>query len=140
LGTSADGKAFKRGEGNSYYFESRGQNPAAYVPFPFKPDPHEALHLDTLVECAAIAEEREGETGPGWLSREIERVYEQIHGAALADPFKPFTNGQFEQAVSDLRTFARYRAASVLRQVSDVRPPPAESKRPINGRRQPRSR
>jgi spore coat protein CotH len=243
-------------EGNSYYFEHRGQNPAAYVPFPFKPDTHEAApepqfierliwtinetpddqfreavaqyldlaalvrhvavemfladfdgftgeygannfylyrfagstrftlipwdkshafshvdysifhnltdipvelrnrvmaraltypdlyarYLDALVECAAIAEEREGETGPGWLSREIERVYKQIHEAALADSFKPFTNEQFEQAVSDLRTFARYRAASVLRQVSDVRPPPAESKRPVNGRRQPRSR
>jgi spore coat protein CotH len=246
-------------EGNSYYFEYRGQNPAVYVPFPFKPDTHETSpepqfierliwtinetpddlfreaittfldlgvlvrhvavemfmadfdgfageygannfylyrfagssrftlipwdkshafshvdygifhnltdvplesrnrlmaraltypdlydrYLDALLECAAIAEERQGETGPGWLSREIDRVHEQIREAALADSFKPFTNEQFEQAVSDLRTFARYRAASVLRQVNDVRPPPpppTESRRPVNGRRQPRGR
>ena len=60
------------------------------------PDLYE-LYLDTLLECARSASEpAPGSTGgPGWLEREIQREYEQIRDAALADPVKPFSNDDF---------------------------------------------
>jgi spore coat protein CotH len=95
------------------------------------------LYLDTLLECAAVVEDRhDTDTGLNWLEREVERVYAQIREAALADPVKPFTNDQFEEAVEGLRMFASHRAGSVMRQVNEVRPSePQESNRPVNGRR-----
>lgn len=86
------------------------------------PDLYEA-YLDALLECARSAgEPAEGASGgPGWLEREVEREYGQIHAAAIADPFKPFTNDEFERAISDLRTFASHRVDAVTRQVGGSR-------------------
>ena len=78
-------------------------------------------YLDLLVATARSASEAEGGGGPGWLEREIEREYQQIHADALADPVKPFTNDQFEQAVEALRAFARQRPASIMLQVDQAR-------------------
>jgi hypothetical protein len=55
------------------------------------------------------------------MQREIQRQYELIRDAARADPGKPFTNEDFEQAISDLTVFARQRGDSVTRQVSAAR-------------------
>jgi spore coat protein CotH len=81
------------------------------------------LYLDTLAECVRSANELPpGSTnGPNWMQREIQRQYELIRDAARADPGKPFTNEDFEQAISDLTVFARQRGDSVTRQVSAAR-------------------
>jgi hypothetical protein len=53
----------------------------------------------------------------GWLEAEIQREYEQIREFALADPFKPHSNGDFEAAIQQLLFFARERANHVRPQV-----------------------
>jgi spore coat protein CotH len=40
---------------------------------------------------------------PRWLTPQLETAYQQIRSAALADVNKPYTNAQFEAAVSGLR-------------------------------------
>jgi hypothetical protein len=40
---------------------------------------------------------------PTWLTPRLETAYQQIRSAALADARKPFTNGQFEEAVAGVR-------------------------------------
>lgn len=79
--------------------------------------------LDALEECVRTSLEPDEEfpASGGWLEREIEREYQQIHAAALTDPVKPFTNEQFEQAVEDLRTFARERPGFVSAEIAAAR-------------------
>ena len=72
------------------------------------------LYLDTLLETAQSA-------SSGWLEAEISRAYQQIHQAAIDDPFKPFTNEQFEQDVQALIEFARARPAFVIADVQRSR-------------------
>jgi hypothetical protein len=80
------------------------------------------LYLDTLLECVKSANDPTGfADGKGWLEHEIQREYEQIRDAALADPQKPYTNGQFEQAISDLGVFSRQRGDWVTREVNGSR-------------------
>ena len=81
------------------------------------------LYLDTLLECARSAAEPPAGTinGAGWLEREVQREYEQIREAALADPVKPFTNEDFERAVEDIGVFARHRSDSVTTEVGRAR-------------------
>ena len=78
-------------------------------------------YLDLVLQAARSASETEAAGGPGWLEREIEREYQQVRADALADPVKPFTNDQFEQAIEALRVFARQRPASVTLQVDRAR-------------------
>ncbi len=40
---------------------------------------------------------------PRWLTPQLETAYQQIRAQALADPHKPFTNGEFEAAVDGMR-------------------------------------
>jgi hypothetical protein len=88
------------------------------------PDLYNA-YLDALLDCVrSAAEQSAGVTnGPGWLEREVQREYEQIRDAALADPTKPFTNDEFERAVSDLGVFARRRGDVVTAAVTAARVP-----------------
>jgi spore coat protein H len=81
-------------------------------------------YLDTLLECVASAGETlpDAPDGPGWLEREVQREYQQIRDAAIADPQKAFTNDEFEKAIADLGTFARHRGESVTQQVGAARP------------------
>ena len=83
----------------------------------------QAVYLETLKRAAEIA----GGSG-GWLEQEILNDYEQIHMAALEDPFKQCysssgsltncTNEQFEAEVAYLLRFASLRSADVLRQLN----------------------
>jgi spore coat protein CotH len=50
---------------------------------------------------------------PRWLTPQLETAYQQIRSAALADARKPFTNVQFEAAVSDVRGVIAARAGDV---------------------------
>ena len=81
------------------------------------------LFLDTLMECVRSASElAAGSTdGRGWLEREVEREYTQIRDAVLSDPEKPYTNDDFENAISDVRVFARLRGDFVTREVTAAR-------------------
>ena len=82
------------------------------------------LYLDTLVAYARSAEDPGGSTdGRGWLEREMQSEYRQIRDAALTDPLKPFTNEQFEGAISALGVFARRRGDFVRSEVGRARTP-----------------
>lgn len=72
------------------------------------------LYLDTLLATAQSA-------SSAWLEAEISRAYHQIRQAAIDDPFKPFTNEQFEQDVQVLIDFARARPAFVIADVQRSR-------------------
>jgi spore coat protein CotH len=81
------------------------------------------VYLETLRQSAEVA----GGRG-GWLEQEILNDYEQIHEAALEDPFKPCystegslancSNEQFEAEVRFLIRFARVRSLDVLQQLN----------------------
>jgi len=79
------------------------------------------LYFDTLLECAAFADQGVAADQPGWLETEVNREYDQIHVAALRDTIV-YSNDQFEQAIVDLRAFAHGRSAAVRAQVSAARP------------------
>lgn len=81
-------------------------------------------YLDHLMNVVRSASEiAEGQSqGPGWLEREVQREYEQVRDAALADSEKPYSNEEFERAVTELGAFARHRAESVSREVAESRP------------------
>jgi hypothetical protein len=55
------------------------------------------------------------------MQREVEREFDQIRDAALADPQKPFSNDDFLQAVDDLRKFAQDRPVFVKTSVANKR-------------------
>ena len=89
------------------------------------------VYLDALLKCAEIASSpasAEDFAGPGlgrrslqsesgWLEEEIVREYQQIRSAALEDPFKPYTNEQFEASIQRLLAFARARSQFVHAEV-----------------------
>ena len=77
--------------------------------------------LDTLLECAQSAAQLQPD-GRGWMQSEIDREYQQIRAAAIADQEKPFSNADFENEVNALRAFATNRSAVVSAQVVAARP------------------
>jgi hypothetical protein len=80
------------------------------------------LYLEILLEGAQSIDDRTGsQDGRGWLEREIEREYGQIRDAVLDDTFKPFSNDEFEGAISALGDFARRRGDVVRSEVARVR-------------------
>ena len=85
------------------------------------------VYFDTLLECARLTSELSAETPGdtrGWMEREIERQFNQIRDAALADTEKPYTNEQFTQAIEAMRTFARERPDFVRSEVARYRSAP----------------
>ena len=81
--------------------------------------------LDSVLEVVRSAYDVEGSAdGRGWLEREIEREYQQVRDAALADPEKTFSNDEFERSVNDLRAFARQRGDFVTSEVNALRARP----------------
>lgn len=78
------------------------------------------FYLNTLLDCVRSAQEVQS-NGQTWLQAEIEREYQQIRYAALADVEKPYSNAEFEAAVNDLRTFAQLRGDNVTAQVAQSR-------------------
>jgi spore coat protein CotH len=73
------------------------------------------IYVDTLMECAAIAQERQIDApdAGGWLEREIEGRSERIRAAIGEDPVYPFSLDQFDSDVEWLRQFARQRPVAV---------------------------
>ena len=98
------------------------------------------FYLQTLLEVADVIGPAAGAPASecfafpsaacGWLEQEILREYAQIREAALADPFKPHTNEQFEETMEFLRRFARERSALGRAYVAEIAPDiVAESRR-----------
>ena len=56
-----------------------------------------------------------------WLADEITRDYQQIRDSVIADPFKPYTNEEFDAAFAELLAFARTRPGFVTSQVRQNR-------------------
>jgi hypothetical protein len=56
-----------------------------------------------------------------WLAREIASQSQQVRGAALADPVKPYSNEEFEAAIAELATFASARTTFVAAQIQQLR-------------------
>jgi len=73
-----------------------------------------ARYFQLVIEAVGTA------SSDNWLLREITTEYQQIRDSALADPLKPYTNGEFETAVAELLSFARTRPAFVTQQVKQV--------------------
>ena len=80
-------------------------------------------YLDALLEVAksAAATDPDVPNSPAWMEGEIQREYLQIRDAALTDPQKTFTNAEFEQAITDMSTFARHRGENISQQVGAAR-------------------
>ena len=86
------------------------------------------LYLNTLLECAASAAavpvsaarmRATDDTPPaGWMEAEISREYDQIRLDVASDTTQITSTADFEQAVADMKTFARGRSDAVRRQVA----------------------
>jgi hypothetical protein len=70
-----------------------------------------SLYVGFLVEAVQSA------TDADWLGQEVQRAYEQIREAALADPVKPYTNEEFEAEAAAVIDLARRRPAFVVSEV-----------------------
>jgi spore coat protein CotH len=57
----------------------------------------------------------------GWLAAEIERIWMVVAASAHADPNKPYSNDEMDEAVSYLREFAAVRPGVVLADVAAAR-------------------
>jgi len=55
------------------------------------------------VYADAVARAAESFVNSRWLTPQLETAYQQIRSAALGDYYKPYTNAQFEAAVSGVR-------------------------------------
>ena len=74
--------------------------------------------LDTLLDASRSAGELAPGDGRGWMEREVAYEYAQVRDAARADTEKPYSNEQFEAAVTALSDFARRRSDLVTSQVN----------------------
>jgi spore coat protein CotH len=75
--------------------------------------PTRERYLQTLLDVAASAD--------GWLDKEVEREYQQVRAAVLADPKKYRTNAEFEQSILEMKHFADVRSARVRALVDKAR-------------------
>ena len=57
----------------------------------------------------------------GWLEAEIQRQFQLIREAALTDPYKPYTNADFEAGVQAMLAYARARSEYVTTAVAKSR-------------------
>jgi spore coat protein CotH len=78
-------------------------------------------YLDTLIECANSINQPGTSDPRGWLDREIDREHAQIFDAGRTDPVKPFTNGEYDDAVTNLHDFAQKRGPFVAQSVASAR-------------------
>jgi hypothetical protein len=74
--------------------------------------------LDLLLAGAQSAAETTAGDSRGWLEREVQKEYEQIRDAALADSQKPYSNESFEAEIQLMLDFARRRSGIVTQEVN----------------------
>lgn len=73
----------------------------------------QAVYVNTLLACAAVAEEPDAADQRGWLEREVDRETSLIRSAVESDPVTPFSFDQFEGEINRLVQFARSRSGIV---------------------------
>ena len=80
-------------------------------------------YLDALLEAATSATEppADNPAGAGWLAREFAAQRDLVTSQMYADPVKPYSNAEFDQAIEALLAFPAARAASVRCQVARAR-------------------
>ncbi len=80
-------------------------------------------YFNALLEAATSATEppADNPSGAGWLAREIAAQRDQVSERMYADPAKPYSNSEFDQAIEALLAFPAARAASVRCQVAQAR-------------------
>jgi hypothetical protein len=72
------------------------------------------IYMDTLAQCAAIAQEPDPTDPRGWLEREVVFQTRLIDPAVALDPVFPHTLGDFHVAVEGIRKFAEKRSGFVM--------------------------
>jgi len=72
-----------------------------------------ALYASTVLDAAALADQADEPSTPGYFEREIARLQDLVRAAAYADTLKPFTNDEFDAASAFVLEFARRRSAIV---------------------------
>ena len=77
--------------------------------------------LDTLLDAVNSINQAGTSDPRGWMDREIDREDAQIRDAALTDPVKPFSNGEYFDAIFALHDFAQKRPDFVARSVASAR-------------------
>jgi spore coat protein CotH len=78
--------------------------------------PTRERYLQKLLDVAASAD--------GWLDGEVEREYQQVRAAVLADPKKYRTNAEFEQSIREMKHFADVRSSRVRALVAKAKAHP----------------
>ncbi len=78
--------------------------------------PTRERYLQKLLDVAASAD--------GWLDKEVEREFQQVRAAVLADPKKYRTDAEFEQSIRELKHFADVRSDRVRGLVARARAHP----------------
>jgi spore coat protein H len=78
-------------------------------------------YLDTLLEAADSVAIAEAPGTQSWFEQQVDRSYNLIRSAARADTFKPYSNDDFEAAITALRVFAKERSDAVRAMVGAER-------------------
>jgi hypothetical protein len=86
------------------------------------------VYLSALLECAdsavappvtsARVKTRDAAPQPGWMETEIQKEYQQVRLPVQLDTTRISTNGQFEDAVNAMTSFAQHRSDAVRQQVA----------------------
>ncbi len=81
------------------------------------------VYFNALLEAATSALEppADNPAGTGWLAREFAAERDLVSAQMYADPVKPYSNSEFDQAIEALLAFPAARAASVRCQVAQAR-------------------
>lgn len=79
-----------------------------------------AAYLDALLAVADAATRPGADDPTGWLERAVDRAYGQVRSSVVEDPLKPYSDEEFEQAIEQLRRFARERAAFVRCEIAKL--------------------
>ena len=120
--TEGDGIVGNQGTNNFYLYEYGAKNRFVFIPWDkdstFRSDTwplYRNLETNVLtrrltadpakrqVYADAVSRAADEFVNPRWLTPQLDVAYQQIRSAALADVHKPYTNAQFEAAVSGVR-------------------------------------
>jgi hypothetical protein len=82
-----------------------------------------ALFFGTILEAAAWADHTDTPGQPGWLESELTRFQNLNRAAVYADPNKPWSNAEYDQASADIMSFARTRSPLARQIVAQMTAP-----------------
>jgi hypothetical protein len=95
-------------------------------------------YFATVLETADVANQRdEAAPGAGWLEAEATRVIVMVRDAVYADPYKPYSNDEFELDAARALSFTQQRGPFVRCDVARLtggRPPNQPCSVPVGDR------